>query len=240
MAPLQIVVIGSGSTLRSAERAILVLQASSKEVSSPSEASAIVTLTANTIREAIIPHCTQNDATGQKQPDAAIAHYSMSTLDTNSRSRLKDKSKEKYEVVYSASALFNIKFADFRVLNTLATEFSAMNNIKIQKIDWHLTDDTLASIQGEARKRAANDAIARAHDYAEVFAGVNPEELRKRVKTISVKENNYYQQSTRPQLHRGKRQIAEGLMLAGKEELQFQPEDVRLSVSVEGTFVVES
>jgi len=239
MAPLQINVTGTGSTLRPAERAILVLQAYSPDLSSAADASATVTLTANTIREAINPHCPQDEATRQTKPGAAIAHYSMSTLDTNSRSRAIDKTKEKYETVYTASAQFNIKFADFDVLNALATDFSAMQNVKIQKIEWHLTDAKMASIEGEARKRAASDAIQRAHDYAEMFAGVAVEDLGKRVKAVSVKENNYYQRSTRPQLHVGKMQRYEGIRTHGKEELQFQPEDVRLSVSVDGTFVVE-
>jgi uncharacterized protein YggE len=240
MAPLQINVIGTGSILRPAERAILVLQAYSPDCSTASEASAIVTLAANTIREAIIPQCPQDEATGQTMSNAAIAHYSMSTLDTNGRSRPIDDKKEKYETVYTASAQFHIKFADFNVLNALATEFSAMPTVKISKIEWHLTDAKLASIEGEARKLAAVDAIQRAHDFAEVFGGVEPEDLKKRVRAISVKENNYYQRDTRPQLHIGKRQMMGGIQRVGREELQFQPEDVRLTISVDGTFIVEA
>lgn len=238
MAPLQINVVGTGSTIRPAERAILVLQAYSPDLSTAAEASAIVTLTANTIREAITPHCAQDTATGKTLPGAAIAHYSMSTLDTNSRSRAIDSKKEKYEIVYTAKAQFNIKFSDFTVLGQLATDFSAMQNVSIQRIEWKLTDVTDASIQGEARKRAAADAIQRARDYAQVFGGVAEEDLEKRVKAVDVKENGYYQRGTKPQLHIGKRQRFEGESSFGKEELQFQPEDVRLSVNVDGRFVV--
>lgn len=245
MAPLQINVTGTGNTLRPAERAILTLQVSSPDLYTAAEASAVVTLTASMIREAITPHCPQDKATGQTATGAAIVHYSMSTLDTNRRTRPRNgakdaNEKEKYEMVYTANVQFNIKFAKFDVLGALATDFSAMENVKIQKIEWHLTDATLTSINGEARKRAAADAIQRAYDYAEVFAGVKKQDLKARVKAVSVKEDSYYSRDTRPQLHIGKRQMyVEGVREYGKEELQFQPEDVRLSVKVDGTFVVE-
>ncbi|KAF2469506.1 uncharacterized protein BDR25DRAFT_50156 [Lindgomyces ingoldianus] len=235
---LEINVTGSGYVVHAADRAILVLQAQSRQLPSPAEASAAVTSTANVLREAILPHCYQDNTAGHAMGGAAISHYSMSTLDTSNHQQRPDKDGNMFPTTYSARVEFHIKFSDFDVLNTLATKFSAMENIKIQKINWCLTDDTLNGIRGSARKLAAQDAIQRGWDYAEVFARVPAEDLAKKVVATSVKEETYYSQSTRPQLHYGKKLRMEGTHPQGREELQFQPEDVRLEAKVSARFIV--
>jgi uncharacterized protein YggE len=244
MAPLEIHVTGTGTAIRRAERGILVLEARSQQLPTAEEASTVVTSTATAIRDAIAPFCPQDEETGGTKANAAIAHYSMSTLDTSSnRERRHNANKNsdeapKYDVTYSARAEFNIKFSDFAALDKLATQFSAMETIHIKSITWKLTDATFASIEGGARKRAAQNALQRAHDYAEVFADLSTEDAVRRVKAVDVKEDQYYQQSTKPQLHYGKKQRMFGEVV-GRDELQFEPEDVRLDVKVTGKFVVE-
>jgi hypothetical protein len=169
----------------------------------------------------------------------------MTTLDTSSnthRRETKGNNRDErpiYDTYYSARADFHIKFADFDVLNTLATLFSGMTNIKIQRIEWKLTDATLASLKGATRKYASEDAIQKARDYAEVFAGVTEEDFPNRVRPFELKEDDYnsYKQSTRPQLHYGKAQRAR-MVAVDREELQFQPEDVRLEIKVHARFAV--
>jgi uncharacterized protein YggE len=242
MARLDIHVTGAGTAIRRAERGILVLQAQSEQLATAEDASAVVTSTANKIRDTIAPYCPQDEETGRTQEGAAIAHYSMSTLDTQShrdkRTNTNPGEPHKYDTTYSARAEFNIKFSDFNALDKLVTQFSAMENIRIQRITWALTDATLASIEGGARKRAGQNALQRARDYAEVFADLSTEEALTKVKAVDVKETQYYQQSTRPQLHYGKMQRIKG-QLVEKAELQFEPEDVRLEVKVDAKFVVE-
>jgi hypothetical protein len=58
---MEINVTGVGHTIRPAERAILVLQATSANHATPAEASAAVTVTANMLMEQIKPHCPQDD-----------------------------------------------------------------------------------------------------------------------------------------------------------------------------------
>ncbi|KAH7381222.1 hypothetical protein DE146DRAFT_681775 [Phaeosphaeria sp. MPI-PUGE-AT-0046c] len=243
MARIEINVTGTGSAIRRAERGILVLQAQSQYLPTAEEASASVVSTANALREAIAPYCPQDELTGSIQENAAISHYSMSTLDTsNHRERRPDPGdkyeKAIYDTLYNARADFNIKFSDFSALDKLATQFSAMPNVRIQGIQWKLTDATLASIEGGARKKAAQNALQRARDYAEVFADLSTEEAARKVRAVDVRESSHYQQSTRPQLHYGKTRRGHGEVV-GREELRFEPEDVSLEVKVEGKFVVE-
>lgn len=246
MARLEINVTGTGTAIRRAERGILILQAQSQQLSTAEEASALVTATANTLRDAIAPYCPQDEETGRTKEDAAISHYSMSTLDTTSHRERRPNSNPtkdetpRYDTTYSARAEFNIKFSDFDALDKLATQFSAMQHVQIKRIDWRLTDATLTSIEGSARKGAAKNALQRARDYAEVFADISAKEAVSRVKAVDVKESSYYQQSTRPQLHLGKAQRINGVSEVHKAELKFEPEDVRLEVKVDGKFVVEA
>jgi uncharacterized protein YggE len=235
MAPLEISLNGQGTSIHAAERAILSLNAQSEQLTTQAAASEVVTSTANALRDIIMPFCPQDEATGRTLPDAPIVHYSMSTLDTTSHP-YRDTSNNIIENRYSARAEFKIKFQDFGVLNNLATRFSAMQNVKISRIDWSLTDVTSDSIKGGARKRAAQDAIQRAWDYAAVFADIAADDLKRKVRPVSVNEQGFYQQGTRPQLHYGKGMRGRPTTT---EELQFEPEDVRLDVTVNTKFVVD-
>lgn len=242
MAPLQIHVTGTGTAIRRAERGILKLKAETQNVRTAEEASSILTATANKIRDAISPYCPQDEQTGRTREDAGISHYSMSTVHTSShREKRPYKANEEatYDTSYYARAEFSIKFSDFSALDKLATQFSAMQNISIDRIDWKLTDATLDAIKGGARELAARNAIQKARDYAEVFAGLGADELETKVKAVVVTENQYYEQSTRPQLHYGKMQRARGEEVVDRRELQFEPEDVRLEVKIDGRFQVE-
>ncbi|KAF2201226.1 hypothetical protein GQ43DRAFT_463339 [Delitschia confertaspora ATCC 74209] len=242
MSQLEISVRGTGSTIRPAERALLSLTAASPEVTTPAEASAVVTATANTIRDVILPLCSKDENTGCTSADAAIVHYSMSTMDTSKYAppciREQDGSTSTAGgPLYSARVAFTIKFQDFAALNTIATQFSAMDHVRISDITWSLTDITLEAIKGGARKKAAIEAIQKARDHAEVFAGIEAEEeLKKRVRPVTVSEERYYAQSTRPHLHVGKGQRGRR---AVREELQFEPEDVKMEVVVNAKFVVD-
>lgn len=138
---------------------------------------------------------------------------------------------------FTAQATFNIKFSDFSVLNTLVTRFAAMDNVVIQNTEFRLTDATRASIESETRKAAAKDAIQKAHDYAETFGEVAKEDLWKRVKATEVKDTSYYSTSTRAQLHGQKRVIPRNEL--HRDDLEFQPEDVRLKVAIEAQFWVD-
>ncbi|KAH7069815.1 hypothetical protein BKA63DRAFT_519619 [Paraphoma chrysanthemicola] len=244
MARLDIHVTGTGTAIRRAERGILVLQAHSQQLATAEEASATVTATAHELRNIIAPYCPQDEETGRTKENAPIAHYSMSTLDTSSHRERRSTGEPrlaepaKYDTTYSARVELNIKFSDFNLLDTLATQFSAMQNVRIQMINWKLTDATLASIEGGARKEAAQNALQRARDYAEVFANLTPEEAVMKVKAINVTESQYYQQSTRPRLHYGKGQRME-VISRDDVALTFEPEDVSFEVKVDGKFIVE-
>jgi hypothetical protein len=241
MAGFEIHVTGKGSTYRPAERAILVLRASSSKLPSAKEATVVVTNAANTIREIISPFCPSDNSPSSRE-NAAIAHYSMSTLHTSNQTQVKRTKDEstggsiQYDTFYAAKAEFHIKFSDFALLGQLATQFSAMEDVTIEKIDWRLTEENERSIHSETRQKAAKDLLERAYDYAMAIANVSESELKDKVKPKKLTESPYYTKSTRPHLHRGKEMYGQE---GNSEEITFQPEDVSLEVTVEGVFIVE-
>ncbi|KAI0127265.1 hypothetical protein BJ170DRAFT_683111 [Xylariales sp. AK1849] len=219
---------GTGTSTHQAERAILTLSAASHKVATPAEASHQVISTASTVRDLLAPYCPQDEGTG-----------SMSSLQTNAQNeRLRRDPKggmaPKPAIVYTARADFHIKFADFSIINTLATKLSLMENVTISKIYWELTDSTYDGLQAGTRKDTAKDAIARARDYAEVFCGMAREGEAKGVHPVTVVESQYYQSNTKPQLHYGQGQRM-GLIETKCRELRFEPEDVRLEVKADVT-----
>jgi uncharacterized protein YggE len=243
MAPLQVNVTGKGCIYRPADRAILVLQASCSKQPNAKEASTIITTTTNQIREIITPFCPDNN-TIEARKNAAIAHYSMSTLQTSNHPQARRSANDtttsgptEYDTLYSAKAEFHIKFSDFALLGKLATQFSTMENVNIGRIDWKLTEENELSIHSETRQKAAKDFRQRAYDYAVAIGGVPESELETRVKPSWLKESQYYTQSTRPHLHTSKTMMGHGMNVANNE-FAFQPEDVGLEVTIEGRFDV--
>lgn len=241
MAPFEIHVTGKGTTYRPAERAIMVLQVSSSKNSDAQQASTTVTTIAKTIRDMIAPFCPSDNTTNARE-SAAIAHYSMDSLQTSNTTHAKRSSTEPtagptiYETLYAAKVTFNIKFSDFAILAKLATEFSSMEHVSVSSIEWKLTEDNEKSIHSETRRKAAYDCLSRANDYAVAIAGVAEAELKERVKPASLTESQYYTYSTRAHLHNSKSMASHNVEY---ELLEFQPEDVSLSVSVDGKFIVD-
>lgn len=138
MPPLKIDVNGNGTTFHKAERGILTLEARSSHVASAGEASQIVTIAANSIRDLITPHYPQDEETGRTRSDAAISHYSMGTMTTKTQHQprtIGDEKGSSYEVSHSASAKFDIRFSDFALLNTLVTEISALEDVCIESVN---------------------------------------------------------------------------------------------------------
>ena len=80
---LEIEIKGSGHVTRPAERAIVSLKADANG-STPSAASADITATAAKIRDMVNDHML-HDENNEILPDSAIAHWSMSKLETSRR-----------------------------------------------------------------------------------------------------------------------------------------------------------
>lgn len=81
---LEISIKGTGAVIQPAERAIVSIKAESNHEATPQAASAAITAAATRIREMVNDHML-HDEHNNIHPESAIAHWSMSKLETNRR-----------------------------------------------------------------------------------------------------------------------------------------------------------
>ncbi|KAK7185351.1 hypothetical protein DPSP01_011111 [Paraphaeosphaeria sporulosa] len=238
MAPFDIHVAGTGTNRHPAERSILTLHTQTKCFPTIPEAETSVVSIINSLLDAIAPYCHQTATTGstKAEDNAPISHYSLKSFETSQgRDTSMSFSKSSSHKSTYASADLIIEFRDFALLARLATTIGAMENVKINCLEWILTPATRATMEAQARKEAAKHAIRKARDYAEVFGGLTEEEAQSKVRAVLVKESFQYTKFTKPKLHLGK---ANGGRMQ-KSEWDYEPQDVGVEVKVDGTFTVE-
>lgn len=241
MSRLEINVTGSGSAFLLAERGTLELQVRSRPCNTTEEALTALTSTINELRKTIERHCSSSS---EPNYNAGITSYVMRGLDTSNHCERTHESgfimssKSVSHTAYSASIALFIDFSDFTLLNKFATDFAAMENITVKRVDWHLTETTLTRLQGTARERAAENALQRARDYAKVFASLEADDARSRIKAVDVKEDKKYEQRTKSQSHYGEKKGGEMDVFQNREEMAFEPQDVVVEVGVHAKFVI--
>jgi uncharacterized protein YggE len=245
MAPLEIKVTGSASAHQPAERATLILHLNTGNHPTSEDALTALTSTINNLVVKFSPYCSSSN----EPENIGIPSYSLYSLDTSnyrdrqsegtSSSFLTSKASSTYHIKYAASIDLHVDFADFNILNTFVPQFTAMEMVSIRRVDWHLTETTLEELKGTARKRAAQNALQRARDYAEVFAGLGAEDAVGRVRAKEIKEEGKYEERTRTRVHVGKKMGGGMKFIQKNVELTYEPRDVVVNVDVEGKFVVE-
>jgi uncharacterized protein YggE len=245
MARLEIAVTGNGATTLPAEHATLTLQIQSRPCPTTEEAPKALEHFITQLSETLALYCPKGEKSGQR---AAIAHYSIGAGDVlthhersaESSGFMSVSSKTPVTKSYVAKADMYVVFADFSALDSLATQFNAMDKVRVQGVQWSLSDASLAASRASSRKEAAKDALQRARDYAEALAGLEPAEAVERVKAVHIKEMEKYEISTRPKLWYGRKMGGNGKSVGakGKAEMYYEPMDVVVSVKVEGRFVV--
>jgi uncharacterized protein YggE len=232
MNPFEINVTGHGTCIYPAERVLLELEAKAESQTSQAEASSAVIATANVARDMLNPHYRHNQLTGEPVVGSPIEFYLISTTRPSVSTEPNSSQTAEKLTTYTAQCTINIKFKDFELLNRLATDFSSMKNIRILRVVWYLIDGTIEHVSATARKRAAEDAVAKAADYAVAFAGAT----RTRLRPTSVQETKYNVLKSRPVAGRFRVSEELGGPPAATWELQYEPEDVRVEVQVSAKF----
>lgn len=223
--PLRIEVTGTSTISRRPERAIIHLHVSS---TGPSLETVIdnVASTSNSLQTLVKSKLAPKDTSGSPTSDAAVTHWSMSSLSTGSWYVYDNKGNPK-ERTYSASTRFEIKFQDFAKLGVVITDLASMLHVTIQRIEWKLTDATRASLAGQSRKQAIEDAFAKAKDYAEAVG----------LKEVVATEIVDIQGPVVPGLFG---RVQSGAVMRGggpaREELSFEPENVDVLTTVKVVF----
>ena len=241
MAPITISTQGQSTIPRRAERAVVSVQVAS-DGESQEAVSKDVTTTSNHLR-ALLKDMALKTQSGKAAPDAAITHWTMTSLSTGSAVPVDDKGN-KLTRQFNATTRFEIKFQDFTQLGSFATTLSTMPHVSINKVDWRLTDATKDSLASRSRQDALRDAISKAKDYAEVV-----DKTDVKVDNISDGYMNVAYSSQRHQARRARTAGGHGHGHGGfhggpasmdtEGELSFEPEGVELTSNVTVKFIAE-
>jgi len=238
MPPLIINVSGISTISRRAERAVVSIYVSSSGYDQQ-QVAAEVTATSKTL-QSTLRKLSNNDAPpGSIETDSAapITHWSMNTLSTSSymiyhdNDRTKQDSERNKSRQYNAHITFEIKFADFTVLGDVSTELAKMQFVSVRNIDWRLTDKTKASLVGMSRKLAVEDAVSKARDFAAAVGKSTVHAVE-----INTDSDGFGRSSN---MFGATRVYGAGAAAAEEDSLNFEPEEVEMSCSIQVKFEAE-
>jgi uncharacterized protein len=240
MPPLIINVSGTSTISRRAERAVVSIYVSSSG-NNQEQVATEVTSVAKTLQTTLRELSEHESPPGSTEKDtattAAITHWSMDTLSTSSyiiyhdNDRNKQDSEKNGTRQYNAHVSFEIKFADFTVLGNVCNDLAKMQFVSVRNIDWRLTDKTKASLVGMSRQLAVKDAVSKAKDFGCAVG-------RSTVTAVEINaDSDGFGRS--PNLFGATRAYAPGPEAAGDDSLNFEPEEVDMSCSIQVKFEAE-
>lgn len=258
MAPIKVVVSGSGNIKRQPELGVVSIRILS---TGPDQApvSAEVRSAAQDIQAQIRQLAAPQHADYRAPSpavDAAVTRWSSGSVSTRSywedgddnfygaRTHVgatsgysSDSSrrgkKKKRTKVYEASVGITATFRDFDSLSDFTTTMSMAPLASVRAVEWCLTDETQARLREDALKQSYKDALAKARAFAEAMD-------KESVKPVQVTQAN----DQPPRLMAmGAARYAAAPMGAGEsgeeQRLTYVPEDVSYDVDCEVTFEVE-
>jgi uncharacterized protein YggE len=164
MAPISIVVTGSSTIIRKAERATLIIDVSD---TGPTQKDAVehVTNISKQLQSGFkLLAPTEGGASTTARP--AITRWSMSNLSTG---QWNVWTSAQNTVSYRASITFEVRFADFEKLSAACADLSRMAYVSIRSLNWSLSEGTRASLASESRRQAVADAVVKAQDFGKAF-----------------------------------------------------------------------
>jgi len=128
--------------------------------------------------------------------------------------------------VYHASVEFRATFAEASELSLWAAEVAGVEGVEIGHVNWHLTPDTLSRVEQEVATAAVGVAVARAEAYARALG-------RTEVVPVSLADQGLL---TRPEAAHPVMMRAMAADSAGAPALEYEPEDIVVSATVEARF----
>jgi uncharacterized protein YggE len=245
MPPLKISVTGTSTISRRAERAFVIVNVSS---SGPDQAKVTknVTSTVTKVQNGLRQLNPKNEATGEALPEAAITHWSMSSLSTgsyfiwlpNASGKAAGDGSEHKVPNFTANTQFEIKFRDFAKLGSVCTDLANVPFVQVRSVSWRLTDQTKNALVGESRQMAVKDAMKQAQDFASAAGKTRvwPVEIDAEGGGGYRPTSTLFGNATRQM--RGTNAFG-GTAQPEEEGLNFQPEDVDLNCTIHAKFEAE-
>jgi uncharacterized protein YggE len=220
---LKIVVQGTSSITRTAERAIVSIQVSTEGKDREYVSNQAMT-TAKELQTRFT-QLSQETKSGESIDAAAVTAWSMRALYTSFYTP-RDHNGVDLDCKYTANTSFEIEVQNFTRLSSVTTELLAMPNVSIHNTSWRLTEKTKKSLGTQSRKEAIQEALMKAKDFAEAagYGSVKPFEI-----TDGYSGEEFVSENPA------------GKMIRGNEEtaLSFVPEEIQLRSNVTVKFYAE-
>jgi uncharacterized protein YggE len=231
MAPIVIMVTGSSTITRKAERATLIIGVSD---TGPIQKDAVehVTATAKQL-QAGFKLLAPTEGGGSTSSRPAITRWSMSNLTTGQWAVWMSGQST---TTYRAATTIEVRFADFEKLSAACADLTRLPYVSIRSLSWSLSENTTASLASESRRQAVADAVAKAQDFGKAFG-------RDKITPVEITDENSLAAPQRmPPLAFGSaitRSTAPTGTQAPESGLSFEPEEVNIRCSVRIRFEAE-
>jgi uncharacterized protein YggE len=229
MAPISIIVTGTSTIVRKAERATLHIDVSD---TGPNQKEAMdhVTATAKQLQSGFkLLAPTEGGASTSARP--AITRWTMSNISTG---QWTSWTAGQPEHGHRASTTFEVRFADFEKLSVACADLSRMKYVSIRSLNWSLSEGTQAGLASESRRQAVADAVVKAQDFGKAFGRdkVTPLEISDENNMIGARRAApaVFGSTARSMVHSGP---------PAPEPLSFVPEEVSINCSVRIRFEAE-
>ena len=163
--------------------------------------------------------------------NGAVTRWSAQTIRTWSTRPWNEKGKQ-LPLVHHARVELEVEFGDFTALSRwLAAHIDATPGVHVSHVQWTLTTERREELLKQVRTEAVKDAARRAQQYADAL------ELGD-VRPIAIADSGLLGTGSRTG---GEREI--GLMAAPRSvgsapEIEFEPQDIKVSATVDARFVV--
>ncbi|NYD55155.1 SIMPL domain-containing protein [Microbacterium pseudoresistens] len=131
--------------------------------------------------------------------------------------------------VFHATIDATATFSDLSAMSLWATEISGWDGITIGNTSWELTPETRRSTEADVAARTVNTAVARATAYAEAL-GLDE------VQPVEIADVGMISSSPAPAPTGGMRAMRTGAFVASAPEMEFHPDDITVSATVEARF----
>lgn len=235
-----------------AERAVINVLVSSTGTNKAAVSDEVLT-TAKHL-ETLLKDLSPKDDSAASKAAAALAHWSKTNLTSTSYvPRTVDATQPPWPREYTATIKFDIRFKEFKSMGAFGSRLTALEHVEVQSISWILTDATEKSHRSEMRKLAAQDALQKAQDYCEVLGCTNirPVELNEGAHNFTPGRSLFGSSNIVPTSYQtmqsapGYQPQAMGMMMpqqaAGMQrrvegELEFRPQEVRMTTEVSVRF----
>lgn len=128
--------------------------------------------------------------------------------------------------VHTAAVDFTATFADAGELSEWVSDVSALDDVEVGEVHWHLTPETRAALERDVAARAVGVAVARAKAYAEAL-GLHS------VVPVEVADTGFLAPGEGPRPLRAARAMA---FEAATPAMSYRPDDIVVSTAVEARF----